>query len=71
MRARGLLLPVLLVLLVGAVYAPVWNHEFLSLDDIPLIVQNPGLRGGLDGASLSWALTHTDDVRAVSSGTVQ
>src|SRR5207253_7785436 len=54
--------PVLLVsaALVAAgafVYAPARHHEFVNFDDIQYVSQNPAVTGGLNGRSISWALT--------------
>ena len=54
--------PVLLVsaALVAAgafVYAPARHHEFVNFDDTQYVSQNPAVTGGLNGRSISWALT--------------
>ncbi len=39
------------------VYAPVRHHEFVNFDDAQYVSQNHAVTGGLNGRSLSWALT--------------
>ena len=49
-------LPSLLLLLATlAVYAQVWNHEFVSYDDGSYITENPHVRTGLSAANAHWA----------------
>jgi tetratricopeptide (TPR) repeat protein len=53
-RAR-LAIGLLLVALVGAVYAQVRHHEFVNYDDWIYVLENPGLRQGLSADSLTRA----------------
>lgn len=43
-----------------ALYAQVFHHEFLTVDDLDFIVQNPRVRAGLNFQSLAWAFTNFD-----------
>jgi len=53
--ARGGSLCLLLFTL--AAYFPVWNNDFVDLDDYALIVYNPEVAHGLSGSGLGWAWT--------------
>jgi len=48
-----------LVVLVVALYAPVFGHEFLSFDDDTYVTENHRVRRGLSVESARWALTAT------------
>lgn len=39
------------------VYEPVRHHEFVNFDDAQYVRRNPAVTGGLNGRSMSWALT--------------
>ena len=47
----------LLAATTAAVYAPVLDHDFVSLDDRAYVTENPHVRAGFTAASLSWAAT--------------
>lgn len=53
-RVRDL---ILLGILVVAVYSGVLRHEFLVLDDRPLVVENPQVQQGLAVDGIDWAFT--------------
>jgi tetratricopeptide (TPR) repeat protein len=59
MRRLGtpVLVSVGLVVLAVSAYAPVWHNEFINLDDVDGIVDNPHVREGLTAANLHWAWT--------------
>lgn len=42
---------------VAAIYAPVVDYEFITLDDSVFIYENPFLKEGFTARSLAWALT--------------
>ncbi len=46
-----------LVLLTLLAYGPVWDNDFINLDDAPFILDNPGVRDGLTLRNLTWAWT--------------
>lgn len=47
----------LLVALTLALYAQVVRFDFITLDDLPLVLDNPYIRSGFTSSSLRWALT--------------
>jgi hypothetical protein len=49
----------LLALTVGS-YWPVWQNDFVNLDDEPYITNNSGVTGGLTWGGFSWAWTNED-----------
>jgi protein O-mannosyl-transferase len=51
----GVSLALLVVTL--AVYAPVWQHGFISLDDTAYVSENQHVAGGLTAANVWWAVT--------------
>jgi len=51
------ILALALVLVTFAVYAQVWSHEFVDLDDTGYVVANPNVNTGLNAANLRWAFT--------------
>ncbi len=54
----ALLLGILLVVATMALYAPVRNYPFASIDDPKYVTQNPHIQAGLDFAVVKWAITH-------------
>lgn len=58
---RGLHIAIILLLIVGtfAVFAQVYNHDFIQLDDREYVKDNPHLQGGLTPANIAWAFTNT------------
>ncbi len=50
-------LPVLLLVLVAALYSPVVYHEFVNYDDPDYVSANPRVLSGLSRSNLQWALT--------------
>jgi tetratricopeptide (TPR) repeat protein len=57
--ARDLALGVLLVLVVGALYARTARNGFVSYDDDAYLVQNPHVSSGLSWANARWAFTES------------
>ena len=53
----SVVLCVLLACAVGAVYAQVWQFDFIMLDDPQHVTENPYVRGGLTASNLVWAFT--------------
>ncbi len=51
-------LSLLLALVTVALYAPVHNHPFASLDDAKYVTKNSHIAGGLTPGAAFWALTH-------------
>jgi len=45
------------VLLTVAAYAPVWQFDFVALDDPQYVHDNPGIAAGLTPATVVWAFT--------------
>lgn len=58
--ARTLLLSAALLVITVAVYAPVHNFTFFSLDDNFYVVKNPHVHNGLDWPTVQWAFTSFD-----------
>jgi tetratricopeptide (TPR) repeat protein len=54
---RHAIVAVVLVVATAAVYAEVTTHDYVNLDDDVYVLQNPEVRGGLDGQTLRWAFT--------------
>jgi len=54
---RDLAIIVLLLLLTAAVYAQVYNHDFIELDDGAYVTENEQVQAGLTAGNLRWALT--------------
>ena len=46
-----------LLLLTGALFAPVVTHQFINLDDRGYLLDNPQVRQGLTPSSVAWAFT--------------
>lgn len=55
---RSVLLGLLLLLTTVAVYAPVHNHPFASIDDSKYVTQNPHIQDGLTPSDVIWGFTH-------------
>ncbi len=58
-RWTDLALGVLLVLVVGALYAQTARHGFVSYDDDAYLVQNPHVASGLSAANARWAFSES------------
>jgi tetratricopeptide (TPR) repeat protein len=58
---RLLFVSIALVVLVGAVYAPVRHHEFVTFDDYDFIVDNAHVAAGLTADSVRWSFAHAYD----------
>ena len=54
-RRRSLLICVLLCAVTVAAYWPLWNNEFVSLDDYTYITNNPHVTGGLTWEDVKWS----------------
>ncbi len=54
---QSLLIGVGLVVLTLAAYNPLWENDFIDVDDQPHIVDNPYVREGLTADGLEWAWT--------------
>ncbi|MCG6893664.1 MAG: tetratricopeptide repeat protein [Desulfobacteraceae bacterium] len=54
---RRTAVPVMLAVLVVAVYAPVRHHGFSLFDDPDYVTENPRVRSGLSIENLRWAMT--------------
>jgi tetratricopeptide (TPR) repeat protein len=58
MRIRwDLTIIILILLLTAAVYAQVYNHDFIELDDAAYVTENEQVQAGLTAGNLRWALT--------------
>ncbi len=55
---RSVALSVLLFVVTAAVYSPVHDHPFASIDDPKYVTQNPHIADGLTTSTAFWALTH-------------
>ena len=55
---RSVLLSLLLLVATIAVYAPVHDHPFASIDDGKYVTQNPHIQDGLTAGAVFWAFTH-------------
>lgn len=49
-----------LAALVGVVYAPVADYEFLAYDDVLYVTENARVQAGLSGEMVGWALAATE-----------
>jgi len=49
-----------LAVVVGVVYAPVANYEFLAYDDVLYVTENARVQAGLSGEMIGWALASTE-----------
>jgi tetratricopeptide (TPR) repeat protein len=54
---RTLWICLVLALATLGVYARVWTHEFIGLDDFNYIVKNPRVADGLTASGVAWAFT--------------
>ena len=54
---RSWLVVLLLITATLAVYAPVWEYEFVDLDDDLYVLNNLRVQSGLSWANIGWALT--------------
>jgi hypothetical protein len=52
---QRVLIPVGLVALTLATYGPLWNNDFINLDDETWITRNPHVRAGLTPHDVEWA----------------
>ena len=52
-----LVLGLLIAVATVAVYLPVRHHPFINFDDPAYVVNNPHIKSGLDGETISWAFT--------------
>jgi len=57
-RLRFAVLSLLLAVAAVAVYAPVHDHPFASIDDAKYVTQNPHIQDGPTPAMIFWAFTH-------------
>ncbi|MBI5904115.1 MAG: hypothetical protein HZB86_00945 [Deltaproteobacteria bacterium] len=55
--ARTVIVAAALALLTLLVYAEVWNHGFISLDDDEYVTENPAVLNGLTWPGVKWAFT--------------
>jgi tetratricopeptide (TPR) repeat protein len=60
-RAGRLAVPAALALLVAAVYGQTVSFPFVNFDDVPYILRNPALAGGLTREGIRYAFTSTLD----------
>jgi Flp pilus assembly protein TadD len=56
-RRRVILICTLLSVATLAAYWPVLHHEFVNIDDLPYLVQNPHVHSGLSWENIGWAFT--------------
>lgn len=56
--ARTAVLGLLLAMVTIAVYLPVHNHPFTTLDDPKYVTQNSHIKDGLTAGMMFWAFTH-------------
>ncbi len=54
-RRRSLLICALLCAVTVAAYWPLWNNDFISLDDYTYITNNPHVTGGLTWENVKWS----------------
>ena len=54
---RALWVSLALIVVTMVVYAPVWDHNFVSMDDPLMVSDNPHVSGGLKWTAVRWALT--------------
>lgn len=57
--AKGVLIPLVLILACLALYSPVRHHAFVNYDDPDYVTANPHVLAGLTVAGVRWALTST------------
>ena len=59
---RVILSAILIVTLIGAIYSPVRDFDFVKFDDPQYVQANDIVHQGLTGESIHWAFTATDPV---------
>src|ERR1700677_4721375 len=49
---------VVLVAAVTVIYAQTFGHDFVTLDDLEYVIDNPRVNTGLSAENVGWAFTH-------------
>ena len=57
LKYRVALMCVVLAIATGVIFSPVWNHEFIHLDDPTYVTENEQVKAGLTREGVYWAFT--------------